>query len=166
MQTSIDSSQFRQIMSRFVTGVTVVTSRSGQDIHGLTCNAFCSITVKPCTVMVSVAKDTRSWPLIEKSQIFAVNILSQTQSEISDRFSGRHKDKENNRFEGISWTTDITGAPILKGTQAYLDCQLTQSFDGGTHTLFLGEVVALNLDDTKSPLVFFSSSYLGIDKLK
>ena len=116
--------------------------------------------------MGSVAKDTRSWPLIEKSQIFAVNILSQTQSEISDRFAGRHKDKENNRFEGISWTTDITGAPILKGTQAYLDCQLTQSYDGGTHTLFLGEVVALNLDDTKSPLVFFSSSYLGIDKLK
>ena len=150
MQTPIDSSQFRRIMSRFTTGVTVVTTRSGQDIHGLTCNAFCSISLNPCTVMVSVAKDARSWPLIDESRLFAVNVQRIDQSFISDRFAGRHRDKDDNRFEGIEWTTAVTGAPILGGTQGYLDCRVTRAYDGGTHTLFLGEVVALNLEDSRT----------------
>ena len=115
MQTPIDASQFRRIMSRFATGVTVVTTRSGQEVHGLTCNAFCSISLAPCTVMVSVAKDARSWPLIDRSRIFAVNILSEDQTAISDRFAGRHRDKDDDRFEGIEWTTAVTGAPVLEG---------------------------------------------------
>ena len=166
MHTPIDASRFCKIMSRFATGVTVVTTRSGQDIHGLTCNAFCSISLNPCTVMVSVAKDARSWPLIDESRLFAVNMLSEHQSFISDRFAGRHRDKDDNRFEGIEWTTAVTGAPILDGTQGYLDCRVTRAYDGGTHTLFLGEVVALNLDDSRPPLVFYGSRYMGIDGLK
>lgn len=166
MHTPIDASRFCKIMSRFATGVTVVTTRSGQDIHGLTCNAFCSISLNPCTVMVSVAKDARSWPLIDQSRLFAVNVLSEHQSFISDRFAGRHRDKDDNRFEGIDWSTAVTGAPILDGTQGYLDCRVTRAYDGGTHTLFLGEVVALNLDDSRPPLVFYGSRYMGIDGLK
>ena len=61
--------------------------------------------------MVSVAKDARSWPLIDRSRLFAVNVLSEDQSFISDRFAGRHRDKDDNRFEGIEWTTAVTGAP-------------------------------------------------------
>ena len=166
MQTPIDSSQFRRIMSRFATGVTVVTTRSGQEVHGLTCNAFCSVSLNPCTVMVSVAKDARSWPLIDRSRLFAVNILSEDQTMISDRFAGRHRDKDDDRFEGIEWTTAATGAPILAGTQGYLDCRVAQAYDGGTHTLFLGEVVGLNLDDSRPPLVFYGSRYRGVDSLK
>lgn len=166
MQTSIDVSRFRRLMSRFATGVTVVTTRSGQNIHGLTCNAFCSISLNPCTVMVSVAKDARSWPLIEESRLFAVNVLSEDQSSVSDRFAGRHREKDDDRFEGIEWATAVTGAPLLEGAQGYLDCRVTQSYDGGTHTLFLGEVVALKLDDSRSPLVFCGSSYMGINNLK
>ena len=166
MQAPIDSSQFRKIMSRFATGVTVVTTKSGDEIHGLTCNAFCSISLTPCTVMVSVAKDARSWPLIEKSRLFAVNVLSESQIHVSDRFAGRHRDKDDNRFEGIEWTTATTGAPILRGTQGYLDCRVTRAYDGGSHTLFLGEVVALGLDDTQSPLMFYQSRYMGVGSLK
>ncbi len=166
MQTPIDSSQFRKIMSRFVTGITVVTTRLGHEIHGLTCNAFCSISLNPCTVMVSVAKDARSWPLIDRSRLFAVNVLSEGQTHLSDRFAGRHRDKDDNRFEGIEWTTAATGAPILCGTQGYLDCRVTRAYDGESHTLFLGEVVALELDDTRPPLVFYQSRYMGVDSLK
>ena len=76
---------------------------------GSPANAFCSISLNPCTVMVSVAKDARSWPLIDRSRIFAVNILSEDQTSISDRFAGRHRDKDDNRFEGIEWVTAVTG---------------------------------------------------------
>jgi len=161
-----DSAQFRKVMSRFVTGVTIVTSREGDEIHGMTCNSFCSISISPLTVMVSLAKNTRTEKLIERARLFAVNVLSQSQADLSDRFAGRHKQREQDRFAGIDWVTALTGAPIFKGAQAYLDCRLLRAFDGGSHNLCLGEVVAAHLDESQGPLVFFQSRYMGLDSLK
>jgi flavin reductase (DIM6/NTAB) family NADH-FMN oxidoreductase RutF len=161
-----DTAQVRKVMARFVTGVTIVTSRSEAEIHGMTCNAFCSISITPLTVIVSLAKNSRTARLIEQGQVFAVNVLSESQTNLSDRFAGRHKDKEANRFEGFEWTTAVTGAPIFRGSQAYLDCRLTKAFDGGDHTLYLGEVVAFHADDSQRPLIYFQSRYMGLDNLK
>ncbi len=165
MDKTLDIAQFRKVMTRFVTGVAIVTSRAGDQIHGMTCNAFCSISISPLSVMASLAKNTRTESLIEKGRVFAVNILSESQAELSDRFAGRHQDMEENRFEGIAWTTGVTGAPILLGTQAYLDCRLVNTFDGGTHTLFVGEVVVAHLDESQRPLVFFQSRYMRVESL-
>jgi flavin reductase (DIM6/NTAB) family NADH-FMN oxidoreductase RutF len=162
----MDSIQFRKVMARFVTGVTIVTSRARAEVHGMTCNAFCSISIAPLSVIVSLAKNTRTERLIEKGGVFAVNVLSESQTGLSDRFAGRHKDKEEDRFEGIQWTTAITGAPIFEGIQAYLDCKLMKTFDGGTHTLYLGEVLAAHADDTRRPLIYFQSRYMSIDSLR
>jgi flavin reductase (DIM6/NTAB) family NADH-FMN oxidoreductase RutF len=162
----MDDIQFRKVMARFVTGVTIVTSRAGEEVHGMTCNAFCSISIAPLSVIVSLTKNTRTERLIEKGAVFAVNVLSESQTELSDRFAGRHKDKEQDRFEGIPWTTAITGAPIFEGVQAYLDCNLMKMFDGGTHTLYLGEVLDAHADDTKRPLIYFQSHYMSVDCLK
>jgi flavin reductase (DIM6/NTAB) family NADH-FMN oxidoreductase RutF len=162
----MDDIQFRKVMARFVTGVTIVTSRAGKEVHGMTCNAFCSISIAPLSVIVSLTKNTRTERLIEKGAVFAVNVLSESQTELSDRFAGRHKNKEEDRFEGIQWTTVITGAPIFEGIQAYLDCNLMKTFDGGTHTLYLGEVLAAQADDSKRPLIYFQSQYMSIGCLK
>ena len=166
MQTTTEHIQFRKVMGRFITGVTVVTARAGDEVHGMTCNAFCSISITPLTVMVSIAKNTRSERLIEKGGVFAVNILSETQSYLADRFAGRHKDKEGNRFEGFEWEPAVTGAPIFTGIQAYVDCKVMKAYDGGTHTLYLGKVVASHLDDSQHPLVFYQSRYVGLDSFK
>jgi flavin reductase (DIM6/NTAB) family NADH-FMN oxidoreductase RutF len=166
MESMLDNTQFRKVMARFVTGVTIVTSRAGEEVHGMTCNAFCSISIAPLSVIVSLAKNTRTERLIEKGAVFAVNVLSEFQTELSDRFAGRHKDKEENRFQGIQWTTVITGAPIFEGIQAYLDCNVMKTFDGGTHTLYLGQVLAAHADDSKRPLIFFQSRYMSVDCLK
>lgn len=153
-------------MSRFATGVTVVTGKFDDEMHGMTCNAFCSVSIAPPTVLVSLVNNTRTALLIDKARAFAVNILSESQSHYSDRFAGRHKDKEADRFEGFEWTTAATGAPIFKETQAYLDCKLTSAFDGGDHTLYVGEVVAAHLDESRSPLLFFHSRYMALADLK
>jgi flavin reductase (DIM6/NTAB) family NADH-FMN oxidoreductase RutF len=134
MHPPFDSAQFRRVMSQFVTGVTIVTSRDGDDIHGMTCNSFCSISLSPFTVMVSLSKNTRTERLVERGRAFAVNVLSQAQAELSSRFAGRHKESEDDRFAGFDWNTVVTGAPIFKGTQAYLDCRLLKAFDGGSHS--------------------------------
>jgi flavin reductase (DIM6/NTAB) family NADH-FMN oxidoreductase RutF len=166
MHAPLDSAHFRKVMSRFVTGVTIVTTRHGGEIHGMTCNSFCSISLEPSTVMVSLAKNTRTQRLVEEGRAFAVNVLSQAQSDLSNRFAGRHKENEDDRFAGFEWTTAITGAPIFRGTQAYVDCKLLKAFDGGSHTLCLGEVVAAQADESPRPLVFFQSCYFGLDCLK
>lgn len=153
-------------MGSFITGVTVVTARAGHEMHGMTCNAFCSISIDPATVMVSISKNTRTEKLIERGRIFAVNILSESQTQLADRFAGRHKEREEDRFEGFEWTTAVTGAPIFMGNQAYLDCKLIRGFDAGDHTVYLGDVVAAYADDSKRPLIFFQSRYMGLDSLK
>jgi flavin reductase (DIM6/NTAB) family NADH-FMN oxidoreductase RutF len=166
MPDPVDTVAFRHAMSRFVTGVTVVTSGVGDLVHGMTCNAFCSITLTPPTVLVSLVKTTRTARLIDETGVFAVNILSEDQVPLSDRFAGRHKDKDENRFEGFPWTTAVTGSPIFPGCQAHLDCTLVAAYDGGDHTLYLGEVLSAHIDATRKPLIYGYSRYLVLDHLK
>jgi len=158
--------QFRHIMSRFVTGVTIVTTCHDSEIHGLTCNAFCSISLSPPTILVSISTHTRSDRLMRKSKVLAVNVLSDSQTELSNRFAGRHKDKEADRFEGFEWKTAVTGAPILEGTQAYLDCRIVNAFESGDHTLYVAEVVASAVHDAQRPLIFYRSHYMTLNGLK
>ena len=166
MQNILDSTQFRKVMGQFVTGVTIVTSREDENIHGMTCNAVFSISISPPSVLVSLAKKTRTEMLIEQGRVFAVNVLSESQQEFSDRFAGHHKDQEGNRFQEFPWTQAVTGAPISQGSQAYLDCKLVKAVDAGTHTLFVGEVLAAHWEESLRPLIFYRSQYIGLDSLK
>jgi len=154
-----DLAEFRKVMGRFATGITVVTTRAGDEIHGMTCNAFFSVSAASATVLVSLTKQSRTTKLVESGKVFAVNILGEKQADLSDRFAGRHKDKEANRFEGFEWTAAVTGSPIFKGVLAYLDCRLQTTFDGGDHELCLGQVVAIRAEEGPAPLLFFQSRY-------
>jgi flavin reductase len=166
MDLSLSKEQFRKVMARFATGVAIVTSRAGDQIHGMTCNALCSVSISPMSVLVSLAKETRTERMITAAGVFAVNVLSESQTWLSDRFAGRHPNQEENRFQAVEWAPAVTGAPILKGSQAYLGCRLRKTFDCDTHTLFLGTVVAIHVDESQRPLVFFCSQYIGLDSLK
>lgn len=166
MKQPIIEDQFRHIMSRFVTGVTIVTTCHNTEIHGLTCNAFCSISLSPPTVLVSISTHTRSDRLMRQSKVLAVNVLSDSQMELSNRFAGRHRDKEADRFEGFEWRTAVTGAPIFEGTQAYLDCKIVSVFESGDHTLYVAEVVASAVHDAERPLIFYRSHYLTLNGVK
>jgi flavin reductase (DIM6/NTAB) family NADH-FMN oxidoreductase RutF len=159
MSTAGDPTKFRRVMSRFVTGVTVITTRDNLEMHGMTCNAFCSVSIAPPTILISLTKNSRTEQLIQKSGFFVVNILSESQSELSDRFAGRHKEREADRFAGFEWKVALTGAPVFSGIQGYLDCKVVKSIDGGDHVLFLGEVVHSDYDEAKFPLVYFHSGY-------
>jgi len=166
MDLSPNTEQFRKVMSRFATGVAIVTTRAGKNIHGMTCNAFCSISISPISILVSLTKETRTEKMIKVGRIFAVNVLSETQTWLSDRFAGRHPKFETNRFKGVEWSIAATGAPILHKSQAFLDCSLIKEVDCDTHTLFLGSVVAIHADESQRPLIFFQSHYMSLDSLK
>jgi flavin reductase (DIM6/NTAB) family NADH-FMN oxidoreductase RutF len=160
---SIDESLFRQAMSRWTTGVTIVTSRYQEEQHGLTVSSFTSISVQPPIICVSVNEKARSFHLIEKSGIFGVSILEEKQGAISECFAGRVAD-EGDRFYGIDTFILETGSPLISNGIAFFDCKVINRMTFSGNSVFFGEVVAAKFRDTGKPLLYTNRTYKSIQK--
>lgn len=159
MQTSFSTLDFRKAMGKFATGVTVVTTRTVKGIHGMTANAFTSVSLEPTLVLVSVAKKANTHRYIQETKHFGINILREGQDDISNHFAGKslpHVQERLNYF----WVDDI---PLLPDCLANIACRLWASYDGGDHTLYVGEVVGLNISEG-DPLLFFDGNYRRLEK--
>lgn len=154
----IDEKDFRRVLGAFATGVTIVTARAGDKVHGLTANAFCSVSLLPPLVLVCVNKNAQSHEVITQGKCFAVNILSADQRHIAERFAQEALSSAA-RFEKLELRTAVTGAPVLGESLGWVDCKLTASHDGGDHTIFIGEAVALGGGEKESPLLYFRGEY-------
>ncbi len=154
----IDEKDFRQVMGTFATGVTIVTTRTGEIIHGLTANAFCSVSLAPPLVLVCVSKTAQSHDLIQQGGCFAVNILGAPQREVAQRFA-LDQLSARERFADLRLRRAVTGAPILKECLAWVDCKLAAAHEGGDHTIMVGEVVALGQAATHPALLYFRGDY-------
>lgn len=140
-------------MSRFASGVAVVTARRGHERFGLTASSFVSVSLHPPLVLVCVAKALQANTVIEESGAFAVNILGVHQLEVGLRFAGLRPELID-RFEGLDWTSGVTGAPLLKDSIASLDCRLHASHPGGDHTIFVGAVLHAVISKDETPLLY------------
>jgi len=149
-----DSMAQRRIMSRFATGVTVVTTRGEDHLCGLTASAVASLSLDPPLILVAVDKSSHSHACLKKNRSFAVNVLSADQEEVSRRFA-KTGPKE---FADLSPTTAVTGAPILGSALAYLDCRLVEVLPGGDHDIFIGEIVAGDSREGE-PLLYYRGKY-------
>ena len=155
---AITNDEFKAALSRFASGVTVVTTKDNQgNLHGLTVSAFCSVSMTPPLILVCIQKITPSHYAFEESGVFVVNILSESQQDISNQFAYKHEDK----FEGISSRTGIENLPVLEDCLVNLECRLKNCYDGGDHTIFVGEVENITLQNEK-PLVYFYGNYREI----
>ena len=154
----VDPAIFREAMSRFASGVAVVTARQGQERFGLTASSFVSVSMDPPLVLVCVARTLQAHTIIAAERAFAVNILGAHQLDVALRFAGL-KPELSDRFEGLAWTTGVTGAPLLEGSIASLDCRLHGSHPGGDHTIFVGEVVGATLTSHREPLLYHSRGW-------
>ncbi|MCZ6677796.1 MAG: flavin reductase family protein [Candidatus Poribacteria bacterium] len=151
---AFDSMQQRQIMGRFATGVTVVTTRYGEDISGMTANAVMSLSLDPPLILVSVNKSSNIHGYLTQGKCFAVNVLTSEQEDISRRFAAPGpKD-----FLGLALTVAETGAPILADALAFVDCRLVEVVSGGDHDMFIGEPVAGDTQEG-APLIFYGGQY-------
>jgi flavin reductase (DIM6/NTAB) family NADH-FMN oxidoreductase RutF len=153
---AISPDEFKQVLARWATGVTIVTTRAGERIHGMTVSAFTEVSLTPPLVLVCAEKSSNTLPLIEEGRIFAVNILARDQEALSNRFAS--KQDEWKRFEGLEVDTGVTGAPLLAGVVANLDCRVVASYDHGDHVLYVGEVEELRAFD-REPLLYFGGGY-------
>ena len=159
----IGSEPYRDALRHFPAGVTVVTLRAGDQVHGLTVSAFASVSPVPPLVAVIIDHRHKASPLLEKpGTSFAVNILGEDQVELSNRFAWL---KDEDRFAEGPWTTAATGAPVLEDALAWLDCRITSHHPAGTHSIYVGEVLASAVPrPDAAPLVYWNRGYRKLDR--
>ena len=154
----VSKDEFRQAMSRFISGVTVVTSKSEDGVLlGITVSAFSSLSLDPPLVIICIGKNASLHDHLKEGRHFAVNVLSAHQEHLSRRFASR----ENNRFEGVGHHEGETGSPLIEGALANIECRILHSYPGGDHTVFVGEVVATHATDD-GPLAYFRGGYVHL----
>ncbi|HEX9106108.1 MAG TPA: flavin reductase family protein [Longimicrobiales bacterium] len=151
----MDPFEFRRIMGHWSTGVAVVATRRGPRPWGLTANAFASVSLQPPLVLVCVDSGADTHDPLRDAGLFAVSILAADQERLARRFAA--SDVED-KFEGVAWREEATGAPVLEGAVAWLDCRLWAHYPAGDHTIFVGEVVAGDAAE-RAPLLYFRGGY-------
>jgi flavin reductase (DIM6/NTAB) family NADH-FMN oxidoreductase RutF len=153
----------RQVMAQFATGVTVLTA-GGEDAHGMTANAFSSVSLEPPMVLCCVSKAARMHAAIVTAGSFGVNILAADQQDTSKYFADWRRPDGMAQFEAVGYTAGgKTGAPLLNGALAWLECELAQVLEGGDHSIFLGRVLATSRGTGEHALVFYGGGYHHID---
>jgi flavin reductase (DIM6/NTAB) family NADH-FMN oxidoreductase RutF len=151
---TFDPQKQRRILGHFATGVTVLTTDGVAGGHGMTANAFTSLSLDPPLVLVAVDKRAAMLDFLHKNRCFAVNILRHDQEELSRRFAmPGPKD-----FSDVNATTRITGSPILSAAVAFLDCRVHSILPGGDHEIFVGEILAGDFDGG-DPLLYYAGRY-------
>lgn len=151
---TFDAKLQRKILGQFATGVTIITMPIKGGYWGMTANSIASLSLAPPLVMVSVGKDNQTHSLLKEAKCFAMNILSERQQEISDRFA-QEGPKD---FSDLSFTTGETGSPILDGILGYVDCRITEILPAGDHEIFVGRIVTGDVRGGR-PLIYFGGGY-------
>jgi flavin reductase (DIM6/NTAB) family NADH-FMN oxidoreductase RutF len=156
--TTLDSESLRAAMRAWSAGVTVVTALHEGQRHGMTVNSFTSISLEPALITISLQNGTRTQEMVSKSRTFALTILASTQAQISDLFAGRIQDTED-RFTNVQTETLVTGAPLIVGGLAWMDCRVLETYNAGTNTLFIAEVLAARGTGEGQPLIYHNRNY-------
>lgn len=142
---AIEKEFFRQVIGQFLTGVTVVTTRSEEGLAGLTVNSFISVSLDPPLVLICVNLSSNALPFIRNSGTFVVNILTSQQEALSRCFATTSRERYEH-FCHASYHTAATGSPILDDVLAFIDTRIVAEYPGGDHVIFLGQVVAMGTD--------------------
>jgi flavin reductase (DIM6/NTAB) family NADH-FMN oxidoreductase RutF len=157
---SINPDEFRAVLGRFPSGVTVVTAKDqdGSD-QGMTVSAFCSVSLDPPLILVCIEKSASAYKALTTAPGFIVNILSTEQEQLARRFSIIDID----RFEGVGFTRSSSGCAILDDVLGVLECRRHSLFDGGDHTIILGEVETTRVE-SGTPLLYYRGGYAQLER--
>ena len=151
----LDKSEFCRTCAKFPTGVTVVTVLDqGGGPHGLTASSFTSVSLEPPLVLVCVDHNANVLDHFRRSDHLAINVLDETQQELSVRFARRGE----NRFDGVEWRPGQNGVPLIPGAIASFECAMHRMVDAGDHTIFIAEVLGVTYCEGR-PLVYYGSGY-------
>lgn len=157
----------REVMGQFATGVTVITAGTGANCHGMTANAFTSVSLDPPLVLCCVSRAARMHEVIMSAQSFAISILAAEQQAEAKHFADWKRPSGMAQFASVAWERGHrTGAPLLKGALAWLECELFKCYEAGDHSIFLGQVLSSTRGNaegeimpSESALLFFAGGF-------
>ena len=157
MTVTVEPATMREVLGHFASGVVVVTAAGPDGPLGFTCQSFASLSLEPPLVSFAPARTSSTWPRIRDIGAFCVNVLAADQRDRSVGFarSGQTVDK----FAGVDWCPAPSGAPVLEGVSAWIDCTLWAEHDGGDHTIVVGRVHDLGADPERTPLLYYRGGY-------
>jgi flavin reductase (DIM6/NTAB) family NADH-FMN oxidoreductase RutF len=152
---AVSSDEFRRACGRFATGVAIASVLDAEGgPHGLTVSSFTSVSLEPPLILICLGHAVTVIDHFRAARYFGVNILTDSQRDLSERFARKGED----RFNGIGWERGETGVPLIPGVLAAIECEIRQRIPSGDHDIFVGQVVATRVDDG-SPLIYFASRY-------
>ncbi|MGH9556469.1 MAG: flavin reductase family protein [Terriglobales bacterium] len=156
---TVSKESFRKTLGKFASGVTVVTvDRSDGKVHGMTANAFSSVSLDPLLALVCLDHRSRTLPLVQKQKRFGVNVLGQHQRAVADYYARSSQDHETGHRLGIRYTFTKRGTPLIEHALAQFDCKLAATHVEGDHTIVIGEVEQAAVHEGR-PLLFFGGKY-------
>jgi flavin reductase (DIM6/NTAB) family NADH-FMN oxidoreductase RutF len=163
MPTTIPSCElFRRVMGSFPTGISVLTvEREPGQVHGMTANSLTSVSLDPLLILVCVDHNARLLSYLQEQRRFGVNILKDTQQQISELFAKPQQDPEEEAQLGVRFQWTATGIPLLEDALAHLACNVAAQYLSGDHTIFVGEVESLQLKEGE-PLLYHRGQYRSL----
>ncbi|MFC3999293.1 flavin reductase family protein [Nocardiopsis sediminis] len=154
----VDPAHFRDVLGRFCSGITAVTADVDGRPVGLTCQSFMSMSLEPPLVAFAPAITSTSYPSIRETGRFAASVLAESQVQVALSFARSGGDK----FADVPWHRGVTGAPLLDGAVAHIECELADEYRVGDHLLVVGKVVALSGHPDAAPLLYFQGSFAAL----
>ena len=158
-EAAVDELTFRDVLGNFATGVTIITANDNGEQVGMSANSFTSVSLDPPLVAFCAALTSTTYPRIQRAGHFCVNVLGEEQADIGRLFSVRGVD----RFAEISWRPSDTGAAIIEGDLAWLDCTIEAEYLAGDHLVVIGRVHACEAFAMRRPLLFFRGTF-GVER--
>lgn len=154
---AIAPEEYRQALRKFASGITVVTVSSNERFHGMTASSFAAVSLQPPLILVCLEKGSTTRGFVLESRTFAVNFLSDFQEELARSFS----QPGEKPFGELKYRLGRTGAPLLEGAIAWIECGVNQVLEAGDHDVFIGEVLAADQREG-APLVYFDRAYRSL----
>jgi flavin reductase (DIM6/NTAB) family NADH-FMN oxidoreductase RutF len=153
--SAFDSAKYRQVLGHFPTGVTVITAVDDGTPVGMAIGSFASLSLEPPSILFCAGKQSSSWPKVQASGSFCVNILADDQEDVCRVFASKAADK----FAEIGWKRSGNGSPVLDGVLAFIDCTIADVVESGDHYIVIGNVTDLDVRHEGGPLLFFRGGY-------
>ncbi len=155
---AIDARELRNVMGNFATGVTIITTKNAAGKpFGLTANAFSSLSLDPPLLLICVDKKVDCYACFDESKVFGVNFLSEGQDQLSNRFATKGIEK----FEGVAYKLGELGVALLDDALAHIECKVANAYEGGDHTIYVGEIQSATVLNDR-PLLFFRGKYFKL----
>ena len=157
---ALDPDEFRAVLGRFASGVTILTTRDAEDRdHGMTVSAFCSASLVPPLVLACIDRATDMYKILPRSSHFWISILAESQEALARRFA----ELPTGRFDGIGYTRAESGVVLLDDALAHLECHRIDRHDAGDHAIFVGEVEWASCGKDR-PLLYYRGGYAQLER--